>query len=289
MGDDTALPPLAGRPRPVFSYLRQRFAQVTNPAIDHLREQSLMSLRDTARTACAAPRGERGRRPAGRARELLPLPFGAVGALGGIEVSTALGAGRDAPRRVRPDRGRRASPLVRAGRGAPARPDGRRASLAVPGLLAVGAVQQRLVASGRRADMSLVVVSDEPRDSHHVACLLGFGADAVCPRLALETTAALAAADRLGGDQALAGGGPAALPSRGRGRRAEGDGEDGHRRRRVIPGRAALRRARTGARGGRPLLHRRRLRSSAGSGSPSSSASCAAAARPAPSSRRPDT
>ena len=44
MGDDTALPPLAGRARIVFSYLRQRFAQVTNPPIDHLRERSLMSL-----------------------------------------------------------------------------------------------------------------------------------------------------------------------------------------------------------------------------------------------------
>src|SRR5262249_21297064 len=45
MGDDTALPPLAGRARPVTSYLRQRFAQVTNPPIDHLRERSVMSLR----------------------------------------------------------------------------------------------------------------------------------------------------------------------------------------------------------------------------------------------------
>ena len=45
MGDDTALPPLAGRARPVTSYLRQRFAQVTNPPIDHLRERHVMSLR----------------------------------------------------------------------------------------------------------------------------------------------------------------------------------------------------------------------------------------------------
>ncbi len=73
-------------------------------------------------------------------------------------------------------------------------------SPAVPCLLALGAVQQRLVASGRRTLTSLVVASDEPRDSHHVACLLGYGADAVCPTLALETVAALAAADRLGGD-----------------------------------------------------------------------------------------
>jgi hypothetical protein len=45
MGDDTALPPLAGRARPLYSVLRQRFAQVTNPPIDHLRERHTFSLR----------------------------------------------------------------------------------------------------------------------------------------------------------------------------------------------------------------------------------------------------
>ena len=45
MGDDTALPPLAGRARPLYTYFRQRFAQVTNPPIDHLRERHQFSLR----------------------------------------------------------------------------------------------------------------------------------------------------------------------------------------------------------------------------------------------------
>lgn len=45
MGDDTALPPLAGRARPLHAYFKQRFAQVTNPPIDHLRERHVMSLR----------------------------------------------------------------------------------------------------------------------------------------------------------------------------------------------------------------------------------------------------
>src|ERR671914_484631 len=70
----------------------------------------------------------------------------------------------------------------------------------VPALLVVGAVHHRLVATGLRTRASIVVASDEPRDTHHLACLLGYGADAVCPRLALETLAALAAADRIGGD-----------------------------------------------------------------------------------------
>src|SRR5437763_16359618 len=45
MGDDTPLPPLAGRPRPIHHFLKQQFAQVTNPPIDHLRERLVMSLR----------------------------------------------------------------------------------------------------------------------------------------------------------------------------------------------------------------------------------------------------
>ena len=45
MGDDTALPPLAGRSRPLYHYFKQRFAQVTNPPIDHLRERFAMSTR----------------------------------------------------------------------------------------------------------------------------------------------------------------------------------------------------------------------------------------------------
>ena len=198
MGDDTALPPLAGRARPLFSYLRQRFAQVTNPAIDHLRERSLMSLQTLV--GPRAPLLEESA-DAGRLVELESffLYPSAIARLGGTEVSTALRPDetlREACDRIAAEaialsvRGVPVVVLTDAG-----------ASPAVPCLLAIGAVQQRLVEAGIRADVSLVVASDEPRDSHHVACLLGFGADAVCPRLALETTAALAAADRLGGDR----------------------------------------------------------------------------------------
>jgi glutamate synthase (ferredoxin) len=70
----------------------------------------------------------------------------------------------------------------------------------MPALLGLGAVHQRLVAEGRRTEVSLVVDTDEPREAHDFACLLAYGADAVCPRLALETVAALAANDKLGGD-----------------------------------------------------------------------------------------
>jgi glutamate synthase (ferredoxin) len=71
----------------------------------------------------------------------------------------------------------------------------------VPMLLALGAVHHRLVARGLRTLATLVVETDEAREAHQVACLLGYGAEAICPRLALETVAALAAADKVGGDR----------------------------------------------------------------------------------------
>ena len=71
----------------------------------------------------------------------------------------------------------------------------------IPILLAVATVHHRLVQERLRSRVSILVDSDEPRESHHFACLLGYGADVVCPRLALETVAAMSIADRLGGDR----------------------------------------------------------------------------------------
>jgi glutamate synthase (ferredoxin) len=196
MGDDTALPPLAGRARPVTSYLRQRFAQVTNPPIDHLRERSVMSLR----TVLGARAPLLGEHP--RATALLELesfflfPSTAVELAGQAVVIDATFDEREGLRRA----------CIRLAEQAEESPaevlviDDRRDRMSIPPVLAVGAVHQRLVAAGTRTTRSLVVVSDEPREAHDFACLLGYGADAVCPRLALETVAALAADDKLGGD-----------------------------------------------------------------------------------------
>jgi glutamate synthase (ferredoxin) len=191
MGDDTALPPLAGRARPVTSYLRQRFAQVTNPPIDHLRERSVMSLR----TYLGARAPLLGEHP--RAAHLLELESfflfpGAAEELGrrGVVLTAQL----DESEGLRRACARLADEAARA--------DAEILVLdvGIPTVLAVGAVHHRLVAEGRRTKTSVVVVSDEPREAHDFACLLGYGADAICPRLALETVAALAADDKLGGD-----------------------------------------------------------------------------------------
>ncbi|HEV8250013.1 MAG TPA: glutamate synthase large subunit, partial [Gaiellaceae bacterium] len=200
MGDDTALPPLAGRARPLFSYFRQRFAQVTNPPIDHLRERAVMSLR-----TLLGPRAPLLEESPEAARLLELDSFllypSALRSLAPFSIDAALGEGESleaACERL----GRAADEAVCGGAAlllltdaapGPAKP-------AVPVLLAVGAVHHRLVAAGARSRASILVESDEPRDSHHFACLLGYGADAVCPRLAFETVAALAAADKLGAD-----------------------------------------------------------------------------------------
>ena len=200
MGDDTALPPLAGRARPLASYFRQGFAQVTNPAIDHLRERLVMSLRTLL--GARAPLLSEGP----EAARLLELEsfFLYPSALAELDTTTldATFAAAEGLRAACERLGAEAVAAVSGGAELLRLSDGRRddGRAPVPCLLAVGAVHQRLVAEGLRTRASLVVESDEPRETHHFATLLGYGADAICPVLVLETMAALAAADKVGGD-----------------------------------------------------------------------------------------
>ena len=196
MGDDTALPPLAGRSRPVTSYLRQRFAQVTNPPIDHLRERHVMSLQ----TLVGARAPLHGEHP--RTAKLLELESFFVFP-SALEQLAGRGLVLDAT--FREDEGLRRACKRLADTAAAAEAevlvlDDGAARPSVPAVLAVGAVHHRLLAEGSRTRTSIVVAGDDPREAHDFACLLGYGAELVCPRLALETVAALAAADKLGGD-----------------------------------------------------------------------------------------
>jgi glutamate synthase domain-containing protein 1 len=201
MGDDTALPLLSGRGRPLYSYFRQRFAQVTNPAIDHIRERFVMSL-STLLGARAQLLVQAPEAAAGIELDSFFLYPSALGelALVRLDATFALDEGLAAAcGRL----GDAAEAAVREGHGmlllsdadaSPERPP-------VPMLLATAAVHHRLVAAGLRTMATLVVESDEPRETHHFACLLGYGAEAIAPRLALQTIASLAANDRLGGDR----------------------------------------------------------------------------------------
>ncbi|MDX6409550.1 MAG: glutamate synthase large chain [Gaiellaceae bacterium] len=201
MGDDTALPPLAGRARPLFSYFRQRFAQVTNPAIDHIRERFVMSL-STLLGARGPLLVEAPENAAGIELDSFFLYPSALDELAVVRIDASFDPAEglaDACARL----AQAAELAVREGHGmllvtdrdaSPERPP-------VPSLLATSVVHHHLVKAGLRTLATLLVESDEPREVHHVACLLGFGAEAVCPRLALQTIAALAEDDRIGGDR----------------------------------------------------------------------------------------
>jgi glutamate synthase (ferredoxin) len=199
MGDDSPLPNIAGRPRPVHHYLRQRFAQVTNPPIDHLRERLVMSLRTLLgpRHPILTETPEATHLLALRSFFLYPstlvdlltgtasAPFGCAHLDATFQVAEGPGGLRAAVERLCDQ----AEKLVRDGTAILLLDDGNVSEdrAPVPALLATGAVHHRLVAAGLRMEASLVVSADDARDVHYIACLLGYGADAICPGLALET------------------------------------------------------------------------------------------------------
>ena len=200
MGDDAPIAPLAGRARPLASYFRQRFAQVTNPAIDHYRERTVMSV-----ATLVGPRTQP--EAEGPLPELVVLPSflitqDGLARLEPVRVDATFTAEEGLGPAVERVADACAS-LVAAGAVrvciSDAAAGGDRAPIA--SLLAVAAVHDRLVEQGLRMACGVIVESDEVRDTHMVATLLGFGADAVCPRLALETVAHLAANDKVGGDR----------------------------------------------------------------------------------------
>jgi glutamate synthase domain-containing protein 2/glutamate synthase domain-containing protein 1/glutamate synthase domain-containing protein 3 len=209
MGDDVPFAAVASRPRPMFNYLKQRFAQVTNPPIDHLRERLVMSLR-----TCLGARRPLLTGDAGAAR-LLELPSfflypSAVEALldpshsvfNAVRLDATFPVA-DGPEGLGPAIRKLADAAVEAvAGGAPIIVVSDRSvgphRAPIPSLLALGAVHHRLVAEHTRQQASIVVASGDARDVHGIACLLGFGADAVCPRLALESVASMADDDQLG-------------------------------------------------------------------------------------------
>ncbi|ADU50752.1 glutamate synthase (NADPH) large subunit [Thermaerobacter marianensis DSM 12885] len=196
MGDDTPHAVLSLVHRPLHHYFKQRFAQVTNPPIDHLREELVFSL--TVRL---------GRHPnllveePAQARVIeLPGPvltaqqmawLRGLGRTAGFrlaELPTLFPAtGPDALEPALDDLCRRAEAAVDAGSSILVLTDrGVDAEHApIPALLAVGAVHHHLLRAGKRALASIVVESGEPRDVHHFATLIGYGASAVHPYLAL--------------------------------------------------------------------------------------------------------
>ncbi len=205
MGDDTPISPLARAPRPIYAFFRQRFAQVTNPPIDPLRESLVMSLRTWLgpKPDLLAVDGEQPdlidlgspvidelMLAAIRAQPRLPVAelratFPATGGQRALEAALddlcdqAEAAARHGEKLIL---------LSDRGVGFDEAP--------VPMLLATGAVHQRLTDAGLRTLVDLVVEAGDAWDVHHLAALIGYGAGAVCPWLALRTTRALGAEER---------------------------------------------------------------------------------------------
>ncbi|HEY3196193.1 MAG TPA: glutamate synthase central domain-containing protein, partial [Candidatus Dormibacteraeota bacterium] len=202
MGDDIPIAALGRTPRRVYGYLRQRFAQVTNPAIDPLREKAVMSLRVLlgARRGTLEPEGgadrelRRSHHPAipgtKRLLELESPVLGAAELTRLLEDATVVDATytsdeslRDALLRLcREASGAEGIIALSDRRAGPGR-------LPVPMALAVGAVHEHLLAQGERMLKDVVAIAGDVVDVHDTACLVTIGATAVHPYLALATAA----------------------------------------------------------------------------------------------------
>jgi glutamate synthase (ferredoxin) len=207
MGDDAPLAVLSERTRPIHAFFRQRFAQVTNPAIDSLRERQVMAL-----DSFVGRRGNLLAESPEQAR-LVHLPSIAIddaclAALRSLDqeglrattISTIFAVPADAAttggtlleselRRVVAE----AEQAARDGAGIIILSDrGIDAGHApVPALLATGAVHHALIRAGLRSKADIVVESGEVCDVHALACLIGYGASAVNPYIALAQAASL--------------------------------------------------------------------------------------------------
>jgi glutamate synthase (ferredoxin) len=200
MGDDIPIAPLGRSPRRVYGYLRQRFAQVTNPAIDPLREKAVMSLRVLlgARRLSLEPEGGADREllrrhhPAvpidGKLLELESPVLGAAELARVLEDAVVLDA-TYAPDESLRDAMQRLCREAEMAEGIIALSDRRSAlhRLPVPMALAVGAVHSHLLSTGRRMATDIVAIAGDCVDVHDVACLITIGASAVHPYLAFAT------------------------------------------------------------------------------------------------------
>ena len=200
MGTDTPIAVLAKRPRLLFDYFVQSFAQVTNPPLDAIREEQVTSMR-----TAIGPQGNVLSLEQVRTRQVdVPFPVidndqlariqhlrdadgtrltlkvnGVYRVAGGVEelraqlkaiceqVSAAVNRGVEY--------------VVLSDRGATAQ------WAPIPSLLLTSAVHHHLLASANRTKSSLIVEAGDVREVHHVAVLLGYGASAVNPYLAMES------------------------------------------------------------------------------------------------------
>jgi glutamate synthase (NADPH) large chain len=202
MGDDTPLAVLSEKPQGLYNYFKQLFAQVTNPPVDAIREEIIMAV-ETA----VGPEGNLLEAAPASAHQLsLPTPVlrneelerfrnldGKQGSHGFNSITLPMlfkvadgGAGL---RKAIEDLRWSTSEAIAEGRNIIILSDrGHDETYApIPALLAVAAVQHHLLREGTRTRVGIVLETGEPREVHHFALLIGYGASAVNPYLAFET------------------------------------------------------------------------------------------------------
>ncbi|PZG51409.1 glutamate synthase large subunit, partial [Spongiactinospora gelatinilytica] len=202
MGTDTPVAVLSERPRLLFDYFSQLFAQVTNPPLDAIREELVTSLQSTI-----GPEGnllEPG--PASCRRLVLPYPvidndelakiihINDEGALPGFQPHVVSGlyevaAGGEALlARLEEIRAEVSQAIAGGARIIVLSDRGSSATMApIPALMLTGAVHHHLIREKSRTRAGLVIETAEARECHHMALLIGYGASAVNPYLAIET------------------------------------------------------------------------------------------------------
>jgi glutamate synthase (NADPH/NADH) large chain len=198
MGTDIPLACLSDRPQPLFNYFKQLFAQVTNPPIDPIREEMVMSLisyigterniLDEAPENCHTlklPHPILTNRDLEKLRRIssgdllattLPALFRAADGEAGLHRSLEELSARAAHAVASGY-----TLLILSDRGVDA------TYAPIPSLLAMAAVHNRLVREKTRTQVALIIESGEPREVMHFALLIGYGASAINPYLAIET------------------------------------------------------------------------------------------------------
>ena len=194
MGDDTPMAVLSSKVRHVGDYFRQKFAQVTNPPIDPLRESIVMSLE----TCLGAERNVFEETAEHADRIILSTPVLSPAKFLRIANNDRPGFGVANIRlSFRPEMGLKQAIEAVCQEAEKAIRDGKEllilsdrelveGELPINSLMATGAVHHHLVAKGLRCDANLIVETGQARDSHHFAVLFGFGATAVYPYLAYQ-------------------------------------------------------------------------------------------------------
>ena len=206
MGDDTALAVMSKMHRQIYDYFRQQFAQVTNPPIDSLREAAVMTLE-----TCYGPELNIYEETADHAKRLVTTsPVLSYRKLNSIlnnpyfesaEINLSFNDNSNLQAELKKlqdevvRKVKKGASIIHLIEDLP-----KQGSLPINALLAVGSAHQRLVKLGLRSDANIIVTTSSARDTHQIACLIGFGATAVYPTLAYQTILDLTDRNELKGD-----------------------------------------------------------------------------------------